>query len=265
MSLPSSQPRCPRCTPLFAACGLLVWAALRLVLTGEHLPQGTGAVYGGVGIEAGHAGNELTDELAPIPIEPVNSVGWASLEPPIIITNGDHRYNKVIPGRRTRWHYLDALDRKQIRSTLKASRVVWRRLVLHASGSDGANAALLEDHQRQLRPSMGPLAYHFVIGNGSYSGAGAIEIGPRWHNQLLGTALSVPKLNEGTISVCLVGQFDETPVPAAQVAALEELTAYLRARLGEIRVITHDSQESEVETCPGRFVNDALLKALNGK
>ena len=166
--------------PLLAACGLLAWASMRLILEGEHLPQTSGLVYGGFfdgGLAVTSDSQESLDMV--VPIEPVNEAGWASLEPPIIITKGDHVYDKVVSSKRTRWRYLSESLRQQIRETLDQSPIAWRRLVVHASGSEAANASLLAKHQRLVRPTMGSLAYHFVVGNGSYSSLGAIEVGPR--------------------------------------------------------------------------------------
>ena len=78
------------------------------------------------------------------------------------------------------------------------------------------------------------LAYHFVIGNGTSTRDGAIEIGNRWHRQIQGGHVHSDYLNNIAIGICLVGDFNNQHVGEKQKAALEELIEYLRRRVGRI-------------------------------
>ena len=78
------------------------------------------------------------------------------------------------------------------------------------------------------------LAYHFVIGNGTSSGDGEIEIGGRWKRQIHGGHVHSDYLNNISIGICLVGQFHRDLPTARQLGALEELIRYLRVRVGRI-------------------------------
>jgi N-acetyl-anhydromuramyl-L-alanine amidase AmpD len=78
------------------------------------------------------------------------------------------------------------------------------------------------------------LAYHFVIGNGSSSGNGQIEVGPRWKYQLQGGHVHSDYLNNISLGICLVGDFNRDRPTRAQLEALDELIRYLRQRVGSI-------------------------------
>ena len=78
------------------------------------------------------------------------------------------------------------------------------------------------------------LAYHFVIGNGSSSGNGEVEIGNRWVRQINGGHVHSDYLNNIALGICLVGDFNRTLPTRQQLEALEELIRYLRIRVGKI-------------------------------
>ena len=72
--------------------------------------------------------------------------------------------------------------------------------------------------------------YHFVIGNGTGSPDGQIEVAQRWSNQKHGVHCrngKNPDVNEYGIGICLVGDLDETPPTPRQIAAAQALVAYL--------------------------------------
>ena len=69
------------------------------------------------------------------------------------------------------------------------------------------------------------------IGNGSLSGDGEVEIGPRWKQQLHGAHAKTPdnRFNDHGIGICLVGNFDVSggrPTPA-QMDSLVKLVRWL--------------------------------------
>src|SRR5262252_9271048 len=59
----------------------------------------------------------------------------------------------------------------------------FRSIVLHHSATHGGSATAFE---RNHRPRLGGLAYHFVIGNGSGTADGEVETGYRWRDQIPG-------------------------------------------------------------------------------
>ncbi|MDI6758300.1 MAG: LysM peptidoglycan-binding domain-containing protein, partial [Candidatus Omnitrophota bacterium] len=57
----------------------------------------------------------------------------------------------------------------------------WRYITLHHSATLEGNAECFDRNHRGRR--MGGLFYHFVVGNGTLSGNGEIEVGWRWQKQ----------------------------------------------------------------------------------
>ncbi|HWB58691.1 MAG TPA: peptidoglycan recognition family protein, partial [Chthoniobacteraceae bacterium] len=97
---------------------------------------------------------------------------------------------------------------------------------------------------------------HFVIGNGSSSGDGEIEIGNRWTRQLDGGHVHSDYLNSIALGICLVGDFNRDKPTKAQLAALDELIRYLRIRVGKYDdrvaiVIAHKHINPVPTDCPG--------------
>ena len=128
----------------------------------------------------------------------------------------------------------------------------WRYIVLHHSATDHGSADVFD----RLHRSAGwdELGYHFVIGNGTESGNGAVEIGSRWPKQKHGAHCKVsshPEYNDVGIGVCLVGNFDQSRPSDAQVAACVRLVQFLKDRYGvpESRIYGHG--QLKPTHCPG--------------
>jgi hypothetical protein len=97
--------------------------------------------------------------------------------------------------------------------------------------------------------------YHFVIGNGSMTGDGQVEVTTRWPVQKHGAHAKTPdnRFNDFGIGIVLVGDFEKGPGPStAQYAALLRLTRWLMARydISPDRVMRHGDAKSTA--CPGR-------------
>jgi N-acetyl-anhydromuramyl-L-alanine amidase AmpD len=122
---------------------------------------------------------------------------------------------------------LDAIDDAPVK------RRRWRYVVVHNSGTAQGNAKIFDYYHRNTRKMPNGMAYHFVIGNGRSSGNGEIEIGSRWTRQVNGGHVHSDYLNNIAIGICLVGDFNRTQPTTAQYEALEELTDYLRKRVGK--------------------------------
>lgn len=109
------------------------------------------------------------------------------------------------------------------------------------------------------------LAYHFVIGNGSSSGDGEIEVGRRWTQQINGGHVASDYLNNIAIGICLVGDFDRDRPTAAQMQALRELLTYLRGRVGRsqgrlAQVRGHKEINPRPTSCPGKYFPTAAIR-----
>ena len=132
-----------------------------------------------------------------------------------------------------RWKYLPRSLRAEIdRPSVRKGR--WRYIVIHNSGTRQGNAKAFEYYHRNVRHMVNGLAYHFVVGNGTSSGDGQIEIGNRWRRQIQGGHVHSDYLNNIAVGICLVGDFNRDVPTKRQLEATEELVRYLRVRVGKI-------------------------------
>lgn len=131
------------------------------------------------------------------------------------------------------YKYLSPAVRRAI-DKASVTRGRWRNIVVHNSGTRQGNAAAFEHYHRYVRKMPNGMAYHFVIGNGTSSKNGAIEIGSRWHRQMQGGHVHSDYLNNISIGICLVGDFNRDRPTAAQMEALRELVKYIRRRVGRV-------------------------------
>ena len=132
------------------------------------------------------------------------------------------------------YQYLTPAVRKAI-DRAAISRGRWRYIVVHNSGTRQGNAAAFEHYHRTVRKMPNGLAYHFVIGNGTSTKEGAIEIGNRWHRQIQGGHVHSDYLNNIAIGICLVGDFNVSTPRKGQLDATAELIDYLRRKVGKIQ------------------------------
>ena len=104
------------------------------------------------------------------------------------------------------------------------------------------------------------LAYHFVIGNGSDSKDGQIEIGPRWKEQLHGGHVKSEFVNQIGIGICLVGNFEKTKPTNAQIKSLIALIDWLQTKVIRRKLKFAGHKDIEKNLCPGK---NFPLKALH--
>src|SRR5580692_5221603 len=103
----------------------------------------------------------------------------------------------------------------------------WTWIIIHHSDSAYGSAAIMDQWHRAR--GFDELGYHFVIGNGTNSGDGQIEVGPRWPKQKWGAhdnALD-NRYNTNGIGICLVGNFNDTRPTPKQLHSLLRLVVYL--------------------------------------
>ncbi len=154
-----------------------------------------------------------------------------------------------------RWRYLTPAVRRAIdKAPVRKGR--WKYIIVHNSGTRQGNARIFDVYHRRTRKMQNGLAYHFVIGNGTSSGDGEIEIGPRWTRQINGGHVASDYLNNIAIGVCFVGDFNRDRPTKAQLAALDELIQYLRGRVGKVKgksaiVVPHKKINPKPTDCPG--------------
>jgi hypothetical protein len=179
-------------------------------------------------------------------------------EKEIVVKKSSARYAVDFNKSHSRWKYLSRSVRKQI-DEASIARGRWRYLIIHNSATERGNASVFDYYHRNVKGMSNGLAYHFVIGNGSYSGDGEVEVGDRWLKQLAGGHVRSASQNEVAIGICLVGDFDRSRVNTAQLEALDELMDYLQGKVGVLSVATHGQINTRPTTCPGRYFPQAVI------
>ena len=130
----------------------------------------------------------------------------------------------------------------------------WEYIVVHHSGTSGGNASIFDAYHKERGMENG-MAYHFVIGNGSDSGNGQIEVGNRWRRQIQGGHLASDSLNEIAIGICLVGDFTHHQPSPRQIDALTELVLHLRkiSPSPRLKFRLHREINTKPTECPGKL------------
>jgi hypothetical protein len=138
----------------------------------------------------------------------------------------------------------------------------WNWIVIHHSATSIGGAARINKWHRDK--GWDELGYHFVIGNGTDTPNGQVEVGSRWPKQKWGAHAKTPdnQFNEHGIGICLVGNFDLTRPSDAQMKSLARLVTYLMRtyRVPADHIIGHsDTKPTE---CPGRNLHVATLRRM---
>ena len=177
-----------------------------------------------------------------------------------LVAKNESKSTPKIERSTTRWKHLTPSVRRQIDSA-RPDRGRWKYIVVHNSGTRQGNAKAFDYYHRKVRGMRNGLAYHFVIGNGSYTGDGQIEVGNRWSRQINGGHLKSARDNNIAIGICLVGDFNNQSVRKTQLQSLDELVRYLEAKVGQTRVTTHKRINVVPTDCPGRHFPERWLLA----
>ena len=154
-------------------------------------------------------------------------------------------------------------DADDLFSPPKADRP-WKYIVLHHSANPtGGYDSIDREHRKRL--GWNGCGYHFVIGNGTETPDGQVEVAQRWTNQKHGVHCrdgKNPDVNEYGIGICLVGDFENAPPTSKQVAAGRALVAYLgdRYKIAADHTETHSHLAANPTACPGKmFPTQAIL------
>lgn len=143
----------------------------------------------------------------------------------------------------------------------------WTAIVIHHSATENGNAAIFDRMHREENHWDG-VGYDFVIGNGTDSGDGQVEVTFRWKQQRTGAHCGgTPNnwANVDGVGICLVGNFEHaTPTPR-QMQSLSKLVRFLQKRysIPGSRIFGHCSTPgARVTACPGARFPMAHLKRM---
>ena len=137
----------------------------------------------------------------------------------------------------------------------------WKWIVIHHSATPtGSMAYFDKEHKAKGWDGIG---YHFVIGNGTSTADGQVEVTQRWPLQKWGAHAKTAdnRFNEQGIGICLVGNFDvERPSPQ-QMRNLSRLVSHLMHtyNIPAQNVVGH--RDTKPTDCPGRYVNLASIRS----
>lgn len=139
----------------------------------------------------------------------------------------------------------------------------WYWIVVHHSATP-TGGAMAFDKMHKAK-GWDELGYHFVIGNGTDTRDGQIEVGSRWPKQKWGAHTKTPgnEFNEHGIGICLVGNFDVNHPSEVQMKSLAQLVSYLMKtyHIPADHVVGH--RDCKSTDCPGKFVNIAKVRQLS--
>jgi len=174
----------------------------------------------------------------------------------------------VLPPVRKAFPNPVGVDKNIPRDWLPPSRVErkWTAIVIHHSATENGNAAIFDKWHRENKCWQG-VGYDFVIGNGTNSSDGAVEVTFRWRKQLTGAHCKTPNnwANEKAVGICLVGNFNRTVPTRRQMQSLVKLVRFLqnRYRIPKSRIYGHKTTPgARVTDCPGKRFPMARLKSM---
>jgi N-acetyl-anhydromuramyl-L-alanine amidase AmpD len=141
----------------------------------------------------------------------------------------------------------------------------WKAIVVHHSDTSNGNASIFDAYHEQK--GWAGVGYDFVIGNGTDSGNGEVEVTFRWREQRTGAHCKTPNnwANEEAVGICLVGDFNRRSPTRGQMRSLVKLITFLqkRYRIPTSRIYGHgDTPGARVTDCPGHRFPMARLKSM---
>lgn len=141
----------------------------------------------------------------------------------------------------------------------------WECIVIHHSAGEVGGKWRFDRLHRAPPRNWNELGYHFVIGNGSDTPEGAIEVGSRWTKQKHGAHCKTPDnyYNDRGVGICLVGNYENHSPSAAQMQALARLVRFLQQRSGipRSRILAH-GQITGHTACPGTYFSLGKLHTM---
>ena len=161
------------------------------------------------------------------------------------------------------------VDENIPRDWLPPSRVEkkWIAIVIHHSDTKNGSVTIFDKFHRENKHWEG-IGYDFVIGNGTDSGNGQVEVTYRWRKQITGAHCGSTRgnwANKYAVGICLVGNFSHTAPAMQQMQSLVKLIRFLQNRYGipKSRIYGHKTTPGARATdCPGKYFPMARLKSI---
>lgn len=132
----------------------------------------------------------------------------------------------------------------------------WTAIIIHHSATANGNMSIFDQWHKDR--NWDGVGYDFVIGNGTESTDGKIEVTFRWKEQRTGAHTGGTPGNWANITgigICLVGDFNKKPPTARQMESVTKLVDFLKKRYGipNTKIYGHGSVPGGHATdCPGK-------------
>jgi len=154
------------------------------------------------------------------------------------------------------WKYVGKEDKPEVNNP--------EYIIIHHSATAQGDAETF----RRAHKAKGwrDIGYHYIIGNGTYSGDGEVETGRTEAED--GAHCNADGMNFKSIGICLVGDFDKQKPTPAQMEALGRLCRDImeRHKIPASRVLGHGEVKGAATNCPGKnFDMAAFRKRLEAK
>lgn len=198
------------------------------------------------------SGCAAEDELMPQIVGPVDTGTFVKPLPvpkPLPAWNGN---DGSVPGS---WYPPNSVEKS------------WKAVVIHHSGSWRGNAAIFDEYHRNGMHWKG-VGYDFVIGNGSNSGDGQIEVTFRWTQQIPGAHVGGTPgnwANKDAVGICLVGDYQKSSPTQRQMQSLLKLVRFLqnRYKIPDSKIYGHSNTPGYTggSVCPGRYFSITRFKS----
>jgi hypothetical protein len=143
----------------------------------------------------------------------------------------------------------------------------WTAIVIHHSATSKGNATIFDKWHREKNHWKG-VGYNFVIGNGTDSADGQVEVTFRWTQQETGAHTGGTPgnwANRDAIGICLVGNFNQTYPTRRQMQSLAQLVNFLQKRyhIPTSRIYGHGTTPgARITDCPGKYFSMAGFKSM---
>ena len=143
----------------------------------------------------------------------------------------------------------------------------WTAVIIHHSDTKKGNVAIFDKWHREGKHWEG-VGYDFVIGNGTNSSNGQVEVTYRWRQQKTGAHCGGTPgnwANKNAVGICLVGDFNRTAPTNKQMQSLVKLVRFLQKRykIPKSRIYGHGTTPGAHPTdCPGKKFPMARLKSI---
>lgn len=154
------------------------------------------------------------------------------------------------------WKYVGKEDEPEVNNP--------EYIIVHHSATTQGDAETFR--RAHMAKGWRDIGYHYVIGNGTYSGDGEVETGRTEAED--GAHCSADGMNRKSIGICLVGNFDIDKPTSAQMQALERLCRDImeRHKIPASRVLGHGEVKGAATNCPGKNFDMAeFRKRLEAK